>query len=150
MKHYTDSLYKCKHFSIEELVPKPLFDTLHEDVLWGMFDPELLKAADWLRERYGQATINNWKWGGVFSQSGIRTKDSSFYSEGSMHSVGKALDIKFKNISAEAIRADLKAMNERGEMIPYIRRIEDSVSWLHADVKPQRGVMKGYVYFFKP
>lgn len=150
MKHYTDGLYKCKHFSIEELVPKMLFDILHEDVLWGMFDQELLKAADWLRERYGPATINNWKWAGAFSQSGIRTKDSNFYSEGSMHSVGRALDMKFKNISAEAIRADLKAMNARGDMIPYICRMEDGVSWCHIDVKPQRGLMKGYVYFFKP
>ena len=143
-------MYHCKHFSIEELVPEELFELLHEDVLWGLFDEELLKAADWLRDRYGPATINNWKWGGVFNQSGLRTKNSQFYREGSMHSVGKALDMKFSNISAEAVRADLKAMNARGEMIPHIRRIEDGVNWVHLDVKPQKGIMKGHVYFFKP
>lgn len=46
-------MYKCKHFEIEELVPPELFVALHEDALWRMFDHDILKAADWLRERYG-------------------------------------------------------------------------------------------------
>lgn len=146
-------MYKCKHFSIEELVPKQLFELLHEDALWKLFDPELLKAADWAKETYSPddpVTVNTWKWGGPFSQSGIRTKDSEFYSEGSAHSKGMALDMKFKNITAEAIRSDIKARMERGEDIPYIREMEDGVNWLHISTRPKRGIMKGMVYFFNP
>ncbi len=146
-------MYKCKHFSIEELVPASLLNLLHEDVLWGMFDQELLKAADWVKETYSPndpVTVNTWKWGGPFSQSGIRTKDSEFYRDGSAHSKGMALDMKFKNTTAEAIRSDIKARMERGELIPFIREIEDGVNWLHISTRPKRGIMKGHVYFFKP
>ena len=142
-------MYKCKYFLIEELVPKSLYDTMHEDALWKLFDEDILKAADWLREKYGPATINNWKWGGVFHQSGIRTKDSEFYREGSAHSVGKALDMKFRDTTAEAIRADFRKAAEEFEEIPYIRRCEDGVSWLHIDTIPKPGIMKGVVYLFK-
>lgn len=82
--------------------------------MWSMFDTDLLKAIDWLWERYGTVTINDWKWKGAFTQSGIRTKDSVHYSEGSMHSVGKAFDLKFKNVTAQYIRDDLVEMEFAG------------------------------------
>lgn len=141
-------MYKCEHFDIEELVTPELHSTVHEDVLWSMFDTDLLKAIDWLRGRYGSATINNWKWKGAFTQSGIRTKDSVHYSKGSMHSVGKAFDLKFKNVTAQYIRDDLVEMEFRGEEIPKgIRRIENKVSWLHVDCKHTG---RDTIHFFNP
>ncbi len=141
-------MYKCDHFDIEELVPPELFVMLHEDALWRMFDPDILKAADWLRERYGPATINNWKWSGAFTQSGIRTKDSVHYSKGSMHSIGKAFDLKFKKVTAQYARDDLAEMEFRGEKIPEgIRRIENNVSWLHIDCE-RTG--RDTIHFFNP
>lgn len=141
-------MYKCQHFIIEELVTPELHATAHEDVLWSMFDSDLLKAIDWLRERYGPATINNWKWSGAFNQSGIRTMDSVHYSKGSMHSVGKAFDLKFKKVTAQYIRDDLAEMEFGGEKIPAgIRRIENNVSWLHIDCK-RTG--RDTIHFFNP
>ena len=140
--------YRCEHFRIEELVSPEAFQMLHEDVLWSAFDEDLLKAADWLRERYGRCTINNWLWSGGFTQSGLRTKDSRFYSPGSQHSIGCALDMKFSDYSAEYIRDDLAAMELAGEEIPRgIRRIERGVSWLHIDCKETN---QATIYWFNP
>jgi len=140
-------MYKCKHFDIEELVPPELFVMLNEDALWRLFDPNILKAADWLRERYGPATINDWKWGGNFTQSGIRTTDSEYYSPTSQHSIGCALDLKFKHKTAQEIRDDLAEYQAQGNDIPYFTRVENKVSWLHIDTKPTG---QTHLYFFNP
>lgn len=146
-------MYKCKYFNIEELVPEKLFYDFkdNEDVLWRLFDPDILKAGDWLREEFGLAFINTWSMNenikkiyGVRNWSGIRTTDSPYYSPNSAHSKCCALDMIFKNISAEDIRNALKKMKN----VPYIKRIENGVSWLHVDtiIKPN---YPG-IYFFNP
>ena len=50
-------MYKCKFFSIRELV-HPSFLGTSEDILWRLFDDRLLKYADKIREKYGYSSIN--------------------------------------------------------------------------------------------
>lgn len=138
-------VYKCKHFIIEELVDPALYEMFkdNEIVLWRMFDPDLLKGIDWMRDKFGPATINNWKWNGDRKWSGLRSTNSPWYSSGSMHSVGGAADMLFNNFTAEEVREELR--NHRS--IPFIQRVEDDVSWVHVDTKPRSD---GKLYFFKP
>lgn len=141
-------MYRPNHFALHELVSQETLENNQEDILWLVFDEELLKAADWLRERYGPCTVNNWHWGGDFSQSGLRTKESRHYSPTSQHSKGCALDMKFRDWTAEDIRTDLAAYELSGGEIPKgIRRIERGVSWLHIDCK-ETGQDK--IYLFNP
>ena len=150
-------MYKPKYFALTELVPKEVYDFytehLHEDLAWQLFDENLLKAIDWMRERYGSAVINNWKAGGAFKQSGLRTKKGGYYSKGSMHSVGKAADIKFSKITPQQVEADLRAMMERGEPIPFFTRLEDTrytTTWVHIDTKPVSNLEDGKIHIFIP
>lgn len=126
---------KSKHFRIEELVPKELFDLLHEDTLWAIFDDDLIIALDTIKEKFsnGTMTVNNWLWNGNRSQSGIRTKESKYYSPTSQHSKGCAIDCVFSEYNAEEVR---KYIVENREEFPTITRLEDKVSWLHFDTKP--------------
>jgi len=136
-------MYEPKHLIIQEIVPPDLFNLFKEpSQLFARFDEQLLIGADWLRNRYGPMTCNNWHTGGEFQWSGLRTVGSPHYSQGSMHSVGKALDLKFSKISAEEIRADLRKL----EYVPHITRIEDDVNWLHIDTKRTNS---NKLYFFK-
>ena len=58
-------MYKCKNFKIFELVP-PEIMTLPEDYLWELFDENLLRVIDRLREDLKRPiTINTWKNGVV-------------------------------------------------------------------------------------
>lgn len=142
--------YRCKHFSIYELVPEELYDSLHEDLLWDMFDENILRFADWLKDFCGGAsvTVNTWMWGGNHSQSGIRSKTSKYYSEGSMHSIGKALDLKVEGFTSEALRRKLKDFEENVAPVPYVTRIEeDTIGWLHADTKE---TFSDEIYYFNP
>ena len=136
-------MYEPKHLIMQEIVPRDLYDMFKEPAqLFAVFDEQVLMGADWLRNRYGTMTCNNWHIGGDFNWSGFRTVGSPHYSAGSMHSVGKALDLKFSKSSAEEIRADLRTL----EYVPHITRIEDGVTWLHIDTKTTN---KNKLHFFK-
>ena len=140
-------MYQCKHFAIHELVPKAMYESvgMHTDILWPLFNEDLLRGLDWLRDRYGSCVINNYGFSehGKFEWSGLRTVDCPVYFAGSMHSVGMACDLKFTNHTAYEIRNDLRKLKN----VPFITRIEDGVDWLHVDVKPT-GLHE--IYFFKP
>ena len=138
-------MYKCKYFKIEELVSENARESCSGVYLWSLFDPNVLKCADYLREKFGPATINNWSWGGVFEQSGLRDRGTKHYNPRSQHSIGAALDIKFINHTAEEVRKQIKDMSDD---FPFKIRIENGVNWLHIDTKPTKS--KKQVYFFNP
>lgn len=143
-------MYKPKYFILEELVSRKIFETMDHNAIWSHFDQDLLKAIDWVKETFSKdspVTINNWKWGGDRQYSGLRVDGDDYYSPTSMHSVGKAADMIFKNTTAHEIRKSVTEMESMGIVIPYITRIENGVSWLHIDTKPTG---KTDVYFFNP
>ena len=87
-------------------------------------------------------TINNYMWGGDRGWSGLRTKDSSYYSPTSQHSLGKAIDCIFSAYDVEEVRQYI--LNNPDEF-PHIGGIELNVSWLHLDVRErQNGKIKTF------
>jgi len=131
---------RSKHFKIEELVSKEVFDLIKEDVLWKLFDEKLLQTIDALKEKFpeGSMTINNWLWDGDRNQSGLRTKDSKYYSPTSQHSIGKAIDCVFSEYETDSVRQYI--INNPDEF-PYIKGIELDVNWLHVDVRSRDEVL---------
>tara|TARA_R110000772_G_scaffold184459_4_gene295477 strand:+ start:3457 stop:3888 length:432 start_codon:yes stop_codon:yes gene_type:complete len=131
--------YKCKHFCIEELVPPEVFEARGEKA-WELLDDRLLYAIDALRNEFGPATINNYKWGGDRTQSGLRTAGSAYFSPYSQHTFGRAADMLFKSTDVNDIRDWLKS-DEGLDVEPTnaewleIKGIEDGVSWLHIDTR---------------
>jgi hypothetical protein len=123
-----------KFFKIHELVPKILFETIHEEVLWRMIPDEIIESIDAVKARFssGIMTINNYFWGGDREWSGLRLKGSPFYSEGSLHSLFEAFDAVFSDYDAQRVRDYIVAHPDE---FPHIRRLEGKVSWLHADIK---------------
>ena len=125
---------RCKYFKIEELVSKETFDLIKEDTLWKLFDAKLLVTIDALKEKFPEGTmsINTWKWQGDRNQSGLRTKNSKYYSPTSQHSVGRAVDCVFSDYDEDSVRQYV--INHPDEF-PYIKGIELNVSWCHFDVR---------------
>lgn len=163
------SPYEPRYFAPAELVSKPVYEAVtalakalyadNQDMreryirytIYSLFEPDLLKSLDFLRELYGPAIINNWKNNGDFQQRGMRTPESEYYNPGSMHSLRSnrlvgACDLSFSDYTAEEIREDIKKRESEGESMPFTR-MEDEVTWIHVDVK-ETGLDK--VYFFKP
>ena len=125
---------RSKHFKLPELVPLNLFNSVHEELLWKMLDPKLIESVDAIKEKFpkGTMTINNYFWGGDRGWSGIRTKESPWYSPTSQHSIGKAIDAVFSEYSTEEVR---QYIIDNPEEFPHIKGIEIEVSWLHVDVR---------------
>ncbi|MBW1841810.1 MAG: hypothetical protein JRI75_08440 [Deltaproteobacteria bacterium] len=126
-------MHKCKHFAIHELVPRSVFEDRGEKA-WELLDDRLLITLDRLRERYGSITVNNWYWGKEREWSGLRTKESPFYSPYSQHTFGRATDCLFSKVSVEEVRQDILAMSN-DPTFEMIGSVELGVSWLHFDVR---------------
>jgi len=132
---------KPKHFRIEELVSKALFNQYKNrpHYLWGLFDNRLLITLDRLRERYGKCSINNWLWNGSFQFSGFREPACTIGAALSQHRFGRGADLKFADITPEAIRLDIKS-NPTNPAFEYITCVElGTPTWLHVDTRFHEG-----------
>jgi hypothetical protein len=132
-------MYTCDHFSIHELVPRSVYEKRGEKA-WQLLDERLLITLDRLRKRYGSTTVNNWYWGKDREWSGLRTKESPYYSPFSQHTFGRAADCLFANISADEVRQDILA-SPNDSAFEYIGSLELGVSWLHFDVRNCERIM---------
>lgn len=135
-------MYKCKHFKIEELVPPELFEKYKNEQykLWWVFNHDTLYVADRLREDYGPMTCNDWLWNGERTMSGIRfliEEDIEIGAELSQHKFGRALDLIPKNVHPDEIRKDIR--NQKKPYMEKIRAIETNISWLHYDMRNNKG-----------
>lgn len=163
--------YRCDHFDYRELVDEETANYLGESLCWALLNgmgTELLIAMDWLRINFGRMTVNNWhytrkpKHHPRYRQwSGVRLKGTPYYRYGSAHSGNHddlAFDVLFNDYTAQEVRDELTRRVKEGEYVPSaICRIEDDVSWLHVDSRPQiDGNRDQYcvgefntIYFFK-
>ncbi len=128
------------YFKIEELVSKQVLLKYGEKRCWFFFDPRILELLLWVRvEINNPITINNWSFGGFFSQRGLRENTCSIVMSKninnqiylSAHVLGMAFDFDVKGMSAEQVRKWLK---DNKENAPHSFRLEEKVNWVHIDV----------------
>jgi hypothetical protein len=122
-----------KNLWLDEYIPKELYLKFEKKphILIGLLDRRLVIADQLLRDKFGSVTINNWWNGGNRNWSGIRTPDSSYYSQTSQHSWGRGSDKIFTNATAQEVREYIKGMYEE----LGITCIEENVTWVHSDVR---------------
>jgi hypothetical protein len=130
-------MYKCEYFKIYELVPKAYYEGYPEYKLWWLFDDRALMTLDLLRKQYGKIVANDWYFGGIYQERGIRPEDSITGALFSQHKYGRAFDLKFKDIPVGVVRQDCIA--KRYDCFKYITAIEIEVSWFHFDTRNNTG-----------
>jgi hypothetical protein len=126
-------MYKSKYFTLKELLPKELHN-LPENIGWLLFDDRILKAGDFVREKYGICFINT----ETLNDCGFRLE--AIKAQYTQHKYGRAEDIHIAaieklNLSKEDkikkyndIRIELRKLPEFKDI-----RFEDNISWLHID-----------------
>lgn len=130
-------MYKCKYFSIKELVNPDLLKQIGEITAWKLFDDRLLKCADLIREKYGACTVN----ASGLVDCGLRDPQSKTGAKYSMHKIGRALDLHIRSIElqfagkkAEKTKAYDKIRQELLKDRNFdVLSFEDGTSWLHCD-----------------
>lgn len=135
---------KSQSFKIEELVPKGVYEK-YGNKSWRFIDKGLIITIDTLKKRFPKGTIkiNDWLWGGEYNQSGFRTAKSKYYNAYSMHSMGKAADLKFSDYKPDEVRNDI--LNNPDEY-PYLKGLElETSTWVHVDCRNE-----DFLIAFKP
>ena len=131
---------------MHELLPPDLYRAYNKRGIF-FFDINALVTLDALRDRYGYCTVNNWFWGGDFKWSGFRPWDCPEGARLSQHKFGRAFDCKFRNVTADEVREDMRKADcfnpDSKRPFPYefqlIRRVEnyENMNWFHFDLAPQ-------------
>jgi len=100
---------------------------------WKFLNPNALEALDIMREVFGPLYINDWKWGGDFTESGLRSPTSHVGSVMSAHRRGCAFDVKSKKYSADEIRAWFKQSLKDGHRVTeLVNEVElGTETWTH-------------------
>ncbi len=143
-------------FVIEELVGEATFKK-HGERAWKFLDDDLLECILVVRVNLGKPmTINNWKWGGKFSQRGLRTivqqlvKNMFFKNKLylSAHLFGKAVDFDVQGMTAVEVR---KWMVKNAHLFPVKIRLENllkgkPISWVHMDTFYEQKNPKVYLF----
>lgn len=124
---------RLKHFKLYELVDKKTYEEEGESA-WEHFTDEILFSLDGLREFFGRAiTVNNWMAGGHFQFRGFRP---AWYQPGvtpdSQHRKGNAIDCDVAGMPANQARVEI-VMHRDDLRLSKITRMENGVTWLHAD-----------------
>jgi len=126
-------MYNPRFFKLHELISRKCYREMGERG-WWLLDERLLWTVDQLRERFGRATINNWKFGGPRNYSGLRQPGDPFYNRFSQHSFGRAADIIFHDADAKEVRNDIMD-NPTLDAYKYIKGLELKVGWVHVDLR---------------
>lgn len=128
--------YRCRHFKLWELVDQATYSAMGEKA-WLLFDNRALETLDWLRDTYGPVVVNDWKAGGKFQYSGFRPEHCIEGAKHSQHKYGRAFDCKFREISADQVRADLIARPGRAPLMTAIEVPSPGhpMSWFHFDTR---------------
>jgi hypothetical protein len=151
---YEETLSELKtYFGIHELVDETVFNKYGERA-WRFFDQRLLETLLYIRVNLDKSmTINNWKWGGSFSQRGLRTnvsplvkKKTSLYL--SAHLRGGAIDFDVKDMTSIEVREWLVS---KADELPHKIRLENNmngkpISWVHLDVDNEARNPKVYLF----
>lgn len=135
--------YRCKFFTIKELVNPTLLAKIGEDTAWKMFDPRVLRMADAIRKKYGACTVN----ADGLTDCGLRDPQSTTGAKYSMHKIGRALDLHIRSIEVKAAelkdasarkKFKIKEYNKVRETLMVNHEFDDlsfenGISWLHVD-----------------
>lgn len=133
-----------KYFIIQELVGKWTY-RIHKERAWKFFSTEALHALLITRKNINKPmTINNWWWGGKFSQRGLRTNIQNIFRQLTLslklylsgHVLGEAFDFDVKGMNPNRVR---EWIVKNQHLYPMKIRLERNkngkrINWVHLDV----------------
>ena len=129
-----------KHFKLYELVSPEVMNLLGSNA-WCLFNEAFIQDVDRFVDDIKQdlgcekVIINDWKWGGGYTQSGFRELSSDVGAPNSQHRQGNGLDLKFGGITLDQAYHYILAMDHLYPAITRVENINHTPTWLHLDGK---------------
>lgn len=155
-------MYKCINFGIYELVDPDTYNELGEDA-WRIFNPVFLQDLDVIRDHVYRLAgykliINDYFWGGNYTDSGLRSEDSVHYRKWSGHSWGQAFDIKLDawvrgeqtEYDADWLRGEIIQLKKDG-MLEALSEVEMMTDrYVHIGCRNQEPNFQDILFVFEP
>jgi len=141
------------YFIIQELVDSTVYEKYGE-IAWKFIDDRLLECLLIVRQELGvPISVNNWFYGGNFTQRGLRHNMSPLVSSKdklylSAHIFGKAVDFDVSGMTAVEVR---KWIVDNPQKFPYKIRLERNlggkpITWVHLDIMSDESKPKVYQF----
>jgi len=141
------------YFIIQELVDPTVYNKYGE-MSWKFIDDRLLECLLIVRQELNAPiSINNWFYGGNFTQRGLRHNMSPLVSTKnklylSAHIFGKAVDFDVSGMTAVDVR---KWIVDNPKKFPYKIRLERNlngkpITWVHLDIMSDESKPKVYQF----
>lgn len=124
-------MYKPKHFSVKELVPRHVHAD-RGDAAIELLDSRAVQTLDQLREQFGKIIVNDWSWGGNSQWRGLRTAQCPIGAKYSQHHYGRAFDCILVETPVEHVRSYIL---KNPDKFPFINFVELDTPHLHFDVR---------------
>jgi hypothetical protein len=124
-------------FQLQELVHKAIYTRIGNRCA-DFLNPMLAPTCQALRDEFGSIIINDYMWGGKFTDSGLREPHGIIGARFSAHKFGNAADLKFKTMTPIEVQSMIM---EDPSKFPYITRMENAEitkTWLHIETSVRR------------
>lgn len=95
-----------QNFYLQEFVSKDVYTKWGDNAIWFV-DRKVINITQFLRERFGVTTVNNWMDGGQYNYSGFREPECTVGAKLSSHRFGRAADTKFRDKSELEVYQDI-------------------------------------------
>lgn len=143
-----------EHFWLHEFFSKDMCMTNSVIYLQMLIDPRIIRIMEKIRTDFDRSVyVNGWYYGLAMEYRGFREPSSPYYSPGSAHSFGQAVDYHITGIGPKEMRQYLLD-NEKDFMLLGLTRIENpdhtttsGTGWTHIDVKHTG---KDHIHTFNP
>lgn len=125
-------MYRCRHFSIKELVDPETYDARGERA-WELLDSRILKAIDLIRDDFGPVVVNTWHNGGGLKYRGFRPHTCTVGARLSQHRYGRAIDFHTLNAPLQAVYDAI--LTDKYWMVTTVEDFEATKTWIHIDCR---------------
>ena len=129
---FDTSNYLPVHFTIYEVAPKKVIDSLGEERTWQQFDPRLLWTLDAMREYFNRKIYVNHA---GLQNRGLRPAENSTI-EWSQHTAGRAADFTVDGLTDAEVQKTILDKQKSVPAFRFIAAIEaDTDGWTHIDIR---------------
>lgn len=120
------------NFYLNEFVSKEIYAQWGDKSIWFL-DKRLFLLSQFFRDRFGVTTINN----DQYNYSGFREPECKVGAKLSQHRFGRAMDLKFKNATAQEVYKDVIENYDLYKKfgLTTVENIDKTPTWLHCDLR---------------
>jgi len=125
------------NFDLREFVPPSVWNRFGTASQWFL-DPRMLDLAQFYRDYFeAPVRVNDWHYGGDFTERGFRVPDTNTGARLSQHKFGRAFDCNVEGYTPDEVRREIK-QNEKLFMEKGLTTLESgdiATTWVHSDIR---------------